>query len=183
MIRKTLSFPIVPLKNEQYQLFYFDDDMYVYGSDEIWNFQSSIFNIESHFFGLNNKKEKIAYAVSIGNAKDFKKIDDNVIKSLKSFKSISVRDNNTFEFVKNLIGVNPKIVCDPSFLVEIPAQYIKLNLYQNIEYALVYGRYFSNKEITLALDNNYIPVTLGSTRLRTETAAIVACHSIVFINE
>ena len=42
---------------------------------------------------------------------------------------------------------------------------------------------FSNKEITLALDNNYIPVTLGSTRLRTETAAIVACHSIVFINE
>jgi hypothetical protein len=126
---------------------YFDDDMYVYGSDEIWNFQSSVFNIESHFFGLNNKKEKIAYAVSIGNAKDFKKIDDNVIKSLKSFKSISVRDNNTFEFVKNLIGVNPKIVCDPSLLLEIPAQHIKLNLYQNIEYALVYGRYFSNKEI------------------------------------
>ena len=42
---------------------------------------------------------------------------------------------------------------------------------------------FSNKEITLALDNNYTPVTLGSTRLRTETAAIVACHSIVFIND
>ncbi|MDH4402906.1 MAG: 16S rRNA (uracil(1498)-N(3))-methyltransferase [Flavobacterium sp.] len=42
---------------------------------------------------------------------------------------------------------------------------------------------FSNKEITLALENNYTPVTLGSTRLRTETAAIVACHSVVFINE
>ena len=42
---------------------------------------------------------------------------------------------------------------------------------------------FSNKEITLALENNYIPVTLGSTRLRTETAAIVACHSVVFIND
>jgi 16S rRNA (uracil1498-N3)-methyltransferase len=42
---------------------------------------------------------------------------------------------------------------------------------------------FSNKEITLAMENNYIPVTLGSTRLRTETAAIVACHSVVFINE
>lgn len=42
---------------------------------------------------------------------------------------------------------------------------------------------FSNKEITLALENKYIPVTLGATRLRTETAAIVACHSIVFINE
>jgi 16S rRNA (uracil1498-N3)-methyltransferase len=42
---------------------------------------------------------------------------------------------------------------------------------------------FSNKEITQALENKYTPVTLGATRLRTETAAIVACHSIVFINE
>ncbi len=42
---------------------------------------------------------------------------------------------------------------------------------------------FSEKEITLALENNFIPVSLGSTRLRTETAAIVACHSVVFINE
>ncbi len=42
---------------------------------------------------------------------------------------------------------------------------------------------FSVKEIQLALDNQYIPVSLGSTRLRTETAAIVACHSVVFANE
>jgi 16S rRNA (uracil1498-N3)-methyltransferase len=42
---------------------------------------------------------------------------------------------------------------------------------------------FSEKEIELALENNYIPVSLGNTRLRTETAAIVACHSVVFINE
>lgn len=42
---------------------------------------------------------------------------------------------------------------------------------------------FSNKEIELALENKYIPVSLGETRLRTETAAIVACHSVVFTNE
>ena len=42
---------------------------------------------------------------------------------------------------------------------------------------------FSEKEITLALEQNYIPVSLGNTRLRTETAAIVACHSVVFFNE
>lgn len=42
---------------------------------------------------------------------------------------------------------------------------------------------FSSKEIKLAQENNYIPVTLGNTRLRTETAAVVACHSVVFINE
>ena len=42
---------------------------------------------------------------------------------------------------------------------------------------------FSEKEIALALENNYVPVSLGNTRLRTETAAIVACHSVVFVNE
>ncbi|MFV9551192.1 16S rRNA (uracil(1498)-N(3))-methyltransferase [Algibacter sp. PT7-4] len=42
---------------------------------------------------------------------------------------------------------------------------------------------FSVKEINKALENNFIPVTLGKTRLRTETAAIVACHTVAFINE
>jgi len=42
---------------------------------------------------------------------------------------------------------------------------------------------FSVKEITTALDKNYIPVTLGETRLRTETAAILACHTISLVNE
>ena len=42
---------------------------------------------------------------------------------------------------------------------------------------------FSEKEINLALENHFQPVSLGNTRLRTETAAIVACHSIAFFNE
>lgn len=42
---------------------------------------------------------------------------------------------------------------------------------------------FSVKEIEMAIKNNFIPVTLGETRLRTETAAIVACHSVAFVNE
>jgi 16S rRNA (uracil1498-N3)-methyltransferase len=42
---------------------------------------------------------------------------------------------------------------------------------------------FSEKEIQLAIENKFIPVSLGNTRLRTETAAIVACHSVVIANE
>ncbi len=42
---------------------------------------------------------------------------------------------------------------------------------------------FSVKEIETAIQNNFIPVTLGKTRLRTETAAIAACHSVAFVNE
>jgi len=42
---------------------------------------------------------------------------------------------------------------------------------------------FSTKEINQALGLGYIPVSLGNTRLRTETAAIVATHSVAFVNE
>ena len=42
---------------------------------------------------------------------------------------------------------------------------------------------FSTKEINLAVENNFIPVTLGTTRFRTETAALVACHTIALLNE
>lgn len=42
---------------------------------------------------------------------------------------------------------------------------------------------FSSREIALAKENGFVPVTLGNSRLRTETAGIVACHSINFIQE
>ncbi|MFH4968227.1 16S rRNA (uracil(1498)-N(3))-methyltransferase [Gaetbulibacter sp. M240] len=42
---------------------------------------------------------------------------------------------------------------------------------------------FSSREIESAIKNGFKPVTLGDTRLRTETAAIVACYSVAFINQ
>jgi len=41
---------------------------------------------------------------------------------------------------------------------------------------------FSPKEIELALQNGYKPVTLGNTRLRTETAGLAACFEVNFLN-
>ena len=35
---------------------------------------------------------------------------------------------------------------------------------------------FSSKEIDLALSQNFISLSLGDNRLRTETAGIIACH-------
>jgi 16S rRNA (uracil1498-N3)-methyltransferase len=42
---------------------------------------------------------------------------------------------------------------------------------------------FSPDEISVALKNNYIPVSLGRNRLRTETAGIVACHTVNLCND
>ena len=41
---------------------------------------------------------------------------------------------------------------------------------------------FSTNEIEEALENNFIPVSLGTTRLRTETAGIVAVHTVSLKN-
>lgn len=41
---------------------------------------------------------------------------------------------------------------------------------------------FSTEEINIALSKHFVPVSLGATRLRTETAGIIACHSINFMN-
>ncbi len=42
---------------------------------------------------------------------------------------------------------------------------------------------FTEAEINKAISSDFVPVTLGKNRLRTETAALVACHSFNFINE
>ena len=41
---------------------------------------------------------------------------------------------------------------------------------------------FTPAELNVALQNGYKPVTLGNTRLRTETAALAACFELNFIN-
>lgn len=42
---------------------------------------------------------------------------------------------------------------------------------------------FSEQEVADALSLGFIPVSLGNSRLRTETAGVVACHTAVLINE
>ena len=41
---------------------------------------------------------------------------------------------------------------------------------------------FSDEEINTAIAQNFRPISLGETRLRTETAAIVACHTVLTVN-
>ena len=41
---------------------------------------------------------------------------------------------------------------------------------------------FSTTEIEIALQNGFVPITLGQSRLRTETAALQACFEINYLN-
>lgn len=85
------------------------------------------------------------------------------------------------EFIKNE-STGEKLI---AHCEETNKKTLKSILKAKTDYTILIGPEgdFSNKEIELALENNYIPVSLGETRLRTETAAVVACHSVVFTNE
>jgi 16S rRNA (uracil1498-N3)-methyltransferase len=42
---------------------------------------------------------------------------------------------------------------------------------------------FSIEEVKLAVENGFQEISLGQSRLRTETAALVACHTVALVNE
>ena len=69
-------------------------------------------------------------------------------------------------------------------LDDLPRQAIDQLIVPHESYLLLIGPEgdFTPKEITLALQNAYKPVTLGNTRLRTETAALAACFEVNYVN-
>jgi len=71
--------------------------------------------------------------------------------------------------------------CDQS----IPRKLLSTEYQANSDAIILIGPEgdFSQEEISLALHNQYSPVSLGENRLRTETAAFVACDTFHIINQ
>ncbi|TGE34864.1 polysaccharide pyruvyl transferase family protein [Desulfosporosinus fructosivorans] len=95
-------------------------DVLVIGSDEVFNCLQSNPNVgySKELFGKDNNASKvISYAASCGysTVKGLKNygINSEVGELLRAFSSISVRDNNSFEVVKELTGIPPVINVDP----------------------------------------------------------------------
>lgn len=62
--------------------------------------------------------------------------------------------------------------------------FINQHIFPHQSYLILIGPEgdFSPEELNIALHNGYKPVTLGNTRLRTETAALAACFEVNYIN-
>ncbi|MFV8369999.1 16S rRNA (uracil(1498)-N(3))-methyltransferase [Flavobacterium sp. LB2R40] len=116
------------------------------------------------------------------NAERFDKILLTAMKQSNELYLPKLNNAITFkEFIKLKNGGLKLIAhCE-----EIDKRTLKSVLKPNEDITMLIGPEgdFSEKEIALALENNFTAVSLGNTRLRTETAAIVACHSVVFFNE
>jgi hypothetical protein len=95
-------------------------DLLVIGSDEVFNCVQNNTNVgfSPELFGEgNNAKKLITYAASFGNTTVEKlrqyKVDTKVGNWLKNFDSISVRDCNSGNVVKDVAGLEPEYHLDP----------------------------------------------------------------------
>ena len=92
-------------------------DLFITGSDQIWNTQLTGFD-EAFFLNfITDNKKKISYAASFGNSKFTNKEGIFYINLLKNFEHISVREQQGQNIIKHLLNINVPIVLDPTFLI------------------------------------------------------------------
>jgi len=112
----------------------------------------------------------------------FQKIIESAMKQSLHYYIPKLNDPVLFkDFIKKDISGSKFIAhCEES-----DKKTLKSNIIPNTDTTILIGPEgdFSVKEIEMALNAKFIPISLGGTRLRTETAAIVACHSVVYANE
>lgn len=121
-------------------------DTLILGSDIIWDFSISVFGDDPLLFGNKiNAKYKFSYAPSFGTCKsEWKRIPQYVTEGLQGLDSISVRDNNSVQIVKNISERKAELVLDPVWLWD-------WNHDSNIiepkieNYIFVYGENFSKE--------------------------------------
>ncbi len=97
-------------------------DAMVYGSDTIWNVNHPYFDKHwKRFWGVDYDGKKISYAASIDSTPVQKLLErKEIISAVLDFSAISVRDDNTENFVRQVLPSEQKIyrVIDPTMLLD-----------------------------------------------------------------
>ena len=86
------------------------------GSDQIWN--PKFAGDEYFFLTFAEKKQKKAYAASIGYEDIPKKLQSKWERYWKDFEKITVREGAASKLIEKYTGQAPEVVLDPTLLVE-----------------------------------------------------------------
>lgn len=102
-------------------------ELLVIGSDEVFNCtqSSELVGYSRQLFGADCRAKKlITYAACFGSTTleklEMHEIKDEVGNYLKKFDALSVRDENSFELIKALCGVQAQRHIDPVLLYDFP---------------------------------------------------------------
>lgn len=122
-------------------------DVLVIGSDEVFNCVQDNTNVgySLELFGYGNRAKKvISYAASFGNTTIHKlnkyKVKNEIKKLLMKFDSISVRDNNSVEIIKELVNIEPEYHLDPVLVYDFVNKCEEIpNNVKEENYMILYG--------------------------------------------
>jgi len=94
-----------------------DLDCVIAGSDQIWHAHGFRgFSPEYFLSFVRDPIRRVAYAPSFGGTTDVSKYRDEMTRLLSRFDSLSARDTNTAQLIRQLTGKDAEIVLDPTFL-------------------------------------------------------------------
>lgn len=94
-----------------------------------------------------------------------------LLNDLIDFKSFIKQDFQGQKFIAHCYDENDKV-----YLKDV------LKTDENVLILIGPEGDFSEEEVKLAKENGFKPISLGNSRLRTETAALVACHTFNIMN-
>lgn len=95
-------------------------DIYVLGSDQVWNKDITGDLKYSFFFDfVPDTKPRFSYASSFGVGKwEFKVVETGIVSELlKKFTSVAVREKSAIDLCKDNCGVDAVLVVDPTLLI------------------------------------------------------------------
>lgn len=117
-------------------------DLLVCGSDQIWN-PSEQFGLDPVYFlnfATNNKRvRRISYAPSFGRSEIKAKYHKELASLMLKLEGISVREQSGVSIVKDLIGIEPVCVPDPTILLSDYSGIMKPYPLSSIKHVFCYG--------------------------------------------
>lgn len=168
-----------------------DYDVYVTGSDQVWNFNFDTLDIVKPYMlsFAKNPAKKISYAASIG-MDSYDALEPELKKAanelLSDYSAISVRENRAVEILDS-IGVKSQWVLDPTFLLRGDDwKSLAKKKTNKGKYIFVYGLYrnkkiykFANK---IAKENNLKVINLANCydfNLKAKNKIFVSCEKLL----
>jgi len=138
-----------------------DNDIFIVGSDQVWNPDITKQNALNYFFDfLPDKTKRISYAASFGNSDwSWKNIEDKAGVCLRKFSAISVREMSGAVICRDVFHMDADVVLDPTLLLDSYKELLKGKI--SAKKTLVYFSLFKEtpKELELI---RYIGMQTGS---------------------
>lgn len=94
-------------------------DIYITGSDQVWNYELSCKQIDAYTLNFGNDSVKrISYAASMGTTELNAKFKEKYIQNILRFDNISIRESVAEEYFEKILGRKVDVTLDPTLLLD-----------------------------------------------------------------